>query len=317
MVSVQDFLENLNDLQIVGLILLLNAIAAVIYLLFKLWKRQWKAGLLLCVFMLATPVVGPLNLLLAEMMVSVQKLFSDREINMEDLSFDQRRVRVILDADMEKERNVVPVEEMLIVSDKSSKRETFLEALKEEQAGSLGVIRNAIEDQDMEIAHYAATYVADTITRAKERERTLRETFEADLTRESCDAYTRYLQSVLEKGIFDGVERRRYLAKLEQAYLWQLENSSQSCSIQTMTGIARQWMKMGDMDGAKQWIDRVRSRCYEDLDAFKVCAAYDYHCHDRAALMELLEKVRSSALELDSEALDWIRFFQKPAEAEE
>ncbi len=311
--AVRDFFQGMSDFEIVRLILLINLIVVALYLLFHLWKKRWKKGLLLSVFMLAMPVVGPLYLLFGELLQAIQKLFGNRTVSMEELSFDQSRVRMILDADVEKERNVVPVEEALLVSDKQDKRVRFLEILKQKQTEPLSTIRSAVENEDSEIAHYAAAYVTDTISRVKEREMTLRKAFEENPTLENCEAYTQHLRKAMEMNVFEGAEWRRYLERLEQSYFWQNEKTSRPCSVRDMAGIARQWMKLGDIQSAGRWIDRLRPRCYEDLDAFKACAVYDYRRGDRADLMELLENVRGSALELDSEALDWIRFFDRSA----
>lgn len=312
--AVRGFFGGLTDLQIVVLILLINGVVVALYLLTHLTKRRWKKGLLLCAFMLAVPIVGPLYLLLAELIQTIQKLSGNREVNMKELSFDQRRVQMILDANVEKERNMVPLEEALIVSNRFDKRTTFLEVLKGEDWDVLGVIRGAVDSWDAEIAHYAAAYMTDMITRVKERESVLRKTFEENPTPESAEAYVRHLCHALETGVFEGVEKRRYLERLERGVLWQMENAPQACLVQDMASLARQWIKMGNMDSAKRWIDRVYPRRDEDLDAFKVSAMYEYCCHDRAALMELLDGVHGSALMLDGEALDWIRYFEHPTQ---
>lgn len=313
--AIQAFFAGLSDVQIVQLILLINAVIVAVYLLSHLTRRRWKKGLLLSVFMLAMPVVGPLYLLLGELFQSVQKLFGDRWISTEELSFDQTRVRMILDADVEKDRDVVPVEEALLVSGQSSRREAFLETIKEKNDGAMGIIRGAVESQDAEIAHYAAAYVTDTLTRVKDRESTLRKAFEDKPTPENCIRYTSHLREALHMGVLEGTEKRQFVERLEQSFLWQLENDPSACDMMGITLLAREWMKLGEPDRAKPWIERVQPQCYEDLQAFKVCAVYHYGRHDRAALMALLEQVHGSSLELDSEALEWVRFFERPAEA--
>lgn len=308
--SIQNFFHDMSDRKIVGLILLINLIIVVAYLIAHLSRKRRKKGALLSLFMLSMPIVGPMYLLSAELLQALQKPFGDRDVDMKELSFDQSRIRQITAADEEKDRNVVPVEEALIISDRSDKRETFLQMIKEDDVESLHVVRTAVEDRDPEIAHYAASYLTDMFTRVKEKEASLHKTFEDEPTPQTCGTYARYLRDLLAKNLFEGMEQRRYLERLDDAYLWLLEHSPQNCSIGDMTALARLWLDQNNTEKAGQWIERIRPRCYEDLDAFKVCAIYYYRCGDRDALMDLLQRVRGCALELDSEALEWIRFFE-------
>lgn len=297
--------------EIVTLILLVNLILVIVYLLLHLSKRRWKKGLLVSVFMLSMPVVGPLYLLFTEIMQAIQKLFGDREVSMEELSFDQSRVRMIFEADLEKEYNMVPVEEALIIAGKTDKRGSFLEMLKGQPDGSVGVIWEAVGSMDAEVAHYAAAYLTDTASRIKARESALRNAFEEEATLENCRAYQKYLFEMLGMGIFQGAEQQWYLDRLERCYLWQLQKAPESCTTEDIASLAQKLMKEGELDAAKRWIDQIRPFCCEELESFKACAAYDFRCQDRSGLMELLEKVRYSTLELDSDSLEWIRFFER------
>lgn len=303
------------DFRLIVLILLINTFLTVMYLIIHLRKHQWKKGLLLSIFMLLVPVVGPLYLMLGELLRAIQMSFGDLDINMAELSFSKKRIPQVVEADTEKERNVVPLEEALLVSGRNDKRQTFMEAVKGGSVDDLNVIRDAVADHDPEIAHYAASYMTDMLARVKGRESTLRSAFENNMTVLTCDNYMRHLRHALSMGIFEGAEHRKYLERLENAYLWKLENAPQDCAVWDMTVLMRQWLLLHDMDKAKQWFAQIRPRCYEDLDALKACATYYYSSHNRDALLEILSEVCSSPLELDNEALEWIRFFEDTADA--
>lgn len=305
----KNWFRTMDDFRLVVIILFVNVLAAVVYLIVHLRKNQKKKGFLLAAFMLLVPVVGPLYLLLGELLRAVLMFFGGRDVNMEELSFSKKRVPLVVKADEEKERNVVPLEEALLVSGKVDKRRTFMDAVKDGSVDDISTIRDAVSDEDSEIAHYAASYMTDTLARVKEQESTLRGAFEEDRTVQTCDKYTRHLSKALGMGIFEGAERRKYLERLESAYSWKLENAPEECAVGEMAVLMRQWLGLRDMDKAKQWFVRIRSKCYEDLDAFKACAAYYYGSHDRDALFEMLSEVRGAALQLDNEALEWIRFF--------
>lgn len=311
--EIQVFFHAMDDRKVIELILAINVMIIVVYMIIHLLKRQWKKGILISVFMLSMPIVGPMYLLFGEILHALQKVFGDRNVSLEELSFNKSRVRLIPEADAERERNIVPLEEALLVSGRNEKRQALLDMIKGEEIDDLGAIRRAVADQDPEIAHYAASYVADLLTSAKAKEASLRKEFEDKQTAKTCDDYVRHLRFALELGLFEGMERRRYLGRLEAAYLWKLDHDPQNCTVEDMAALMRQWMQIHDMEKAAQWFERIRPMCYENLDAFKACAIFYYSSQDRDALLDLLSEVRGSALILDSEALEWIRFFSSPA----
>ena len=107
------------------------------------------------------------------------------------------------------------------------------------------MIRQAVEDEDMEISHFASSFISDTVSRYKEQEERLRKNCE-DRKEESLVRYAEYLLNMLQYDIFSVPERRTYLERLEGAFN-RLEKRKVSPVWGTMLARAMTlWSKLGE-----------------------------------------------------------------------
>ena len=276
----------MKDLWLVCLLLILNLIAALIYLVFHLRRGNRKKGLVVFAFMLAAPVVGPLFLGCAELLLTIVHQRRKRDVDLTELSFNKKRVRVLSSADIEKEANRVPIEE-----------------------ASMQVIRNAVEDDDMEISHYAAAFVTDTVARYKDQEASYRRLAQENPTPENLTRYLDFMQDILQQKLFSTSEQRLYAEFLDDFAHMLYEKDPSALQEKTMACMVELWRQLGNEQKAEEWIGIARPRCMDSLDAFKLCAKYYYSLQKKDAFFRLIDEVKKSSLILDSEALDWIRFY--------
>lgn len=61
----------------------------------------------------------------------------------------------------EKEMNVVPLEEALLVNDLSTRRRVIIDLLKQDSIGHLEVLRMAVSNEDSETSHYAVSAIME------------------------------------------------------------------------------------------------------------------------------------------------------------
>jgi hypothetical protein len=73
----------------------------------------------------------------------------------------EQRERSIFKEDVEKERNVVPIEDALILNENKVRRTMLLNLLKEESIQNIETIKFALENEDSETSHYAATAIME------------------------------------------------------------------------------------------------------------------------------------------------------------
>ena len=114
------------------ILLLLNALAVVVYLLWCLilkvvFRRNTKSLWLKALVMLLCPVAGICFFLAGYLFY---RLFFFVAVDLEDVVFSKDRIDPAMPAEEERESNMVPIEEALAVTDKDNLRNVMLDVVK-------------------------------------------------------------------------------------------------------------------------------------------------------------------------------------------
>lgn len=301
----------MSDYEIKGfmLLLLFNMMIAVIVFFWHVKKRQKKKGLIVSLFFVLVPIVGAGLFLAARITNGVVLLISrkEHEVNERELSFSKKRQKELLNPDVEQGINKVSVEEALLMSDRVNKRQVFIDLLKtDDYDNSMGLIKDAVENEDTEIAHFAAAFVTDAQARYKEKEQEFYQKVK-ESNREFKMEYCLYMFSMLEHDIFSVPERKVYLSHLDEV-LKQMRGEEKGIPGEMAARMAQLCSGMGEEREA-EWIEIASEYSMSHLDAFKVCLKYYYEMQKKEEFFDLLQRVKESSLALDNEALEWIRFF--------
>ena len=300
-----------SDGSFVIILLIINFILALIYLILHLPRKGGKRGLLNFLFMLIFPVVGFLFLLMARLMSLLFQRLREAGIAMEELSFDKTKVRLPADIDVEEELNTVPIEEVMIMADKNARRNSLINVLKtDDYQDMMGQLQNFVENDDMEVAHYAATFITDTKARFKAQEAKMRVKDENDTDEEYLNKYISFMVENLDSSLFSRSELKGYASYLDKAMELLNEKAPDQLTDTALQALIDLWLQTGNTERSDRWIPRARSYADQSLVCFKLCASYYFRNNDKNGFFHLLEETRSSTMYLDSEALEWIRFFK-------
>lgn len=293
------------------IIWLLNICLAAIYFFYRgVIKKEYRKAFLMFLFMALVPVVGILYMVVSEGINELIFRKRDGLLKEDELSFNKKRTRMIIDDDIEKEIDCVPIEEALRISDAENRRRTFLEALKRPDAEDyMKGIHRVMGQEDYEIVHYAASYITDSIARFKTDEGKLRSLSENAENPETIMLYVRYCMNFLEKKVLGDFEQNMYLIMLEKHMerLYTLEPQKVNGEmISELLGI----MKGFPMEeNEEKWMNRGKVLAETDLAAAKEVMKYYFEKENKEKFEETLEQIKESALVLDSEMLEWIRFY--------
>ena len=146
------------SLVVAAVLLLLHALVCLV-----LWTLM-KLGLLpvrghMLAVMVLVPLWGPLLVVLLSLRSAV---FGDdlKDATLESLRINDDMHRSMLVQGREGDDGVVPLEEALIVNDQGDRRRLMLSMLTEDPDAYLAQLQAAKLNDDVEVAHYAATAVA-------------------------------------------------------------------------------------------------------------------------------------------------------------
>ena len=160
------------------LVFLLNLLAALLYLLLGTlvvsplrMRKERKAGtevlhdnrrtyLLRFLVMVFCPVVGPLFFCFSYLLFRLPLWMQP---NLVDAVFSKERVRSWTRADEERCRNILPLEEAMFINEKRDLRLVMMNTIRGDVHAALGVITLALNSEDSETAHYAATVLTSEL----------------------------------------------------------------------------------------------------------------------------------------------------------
>lgn len=123
----------------------------------------------------------------------------------------ENRGEAILKPDAEREMNIVPLEEALLVNDFAIRRKAMIDVLKQDSLEYLGVLQTAVGNEDTETSHYAASAIMEV-----KRQLMLKlQQFEVRYEKEKDDpfllrAYADVLKSYMRSGFLDERTEMKY-----------------------------------------------------------------------------------------------------------
>ncbi len=219
-------------------ILIINTIIAIIYMLWAiLFRNKNEEGenrryshiiRAVCIFL--CPVVGLLFFLTGMLLRTV---FFRSPVDLEDVVFSKERVRSHTKADEEREKNIVPIQEALAVTDYTQMRRLMLNVIKGDIARSLSSIALALDSEDSETSHYAASVLSKALNEFRVTVRKIdQEIHNEENERQQRDDYCvlliDYMNEVLKQKVFTDVEQKYFVEMLadtgEIVYQDQLED---------------------------------------------------------------------------------------------
>ena len=167
------------------------------------------------IVMILCPVIGPLFFCLSYLLYHT---VMRSQVDLEDVIFSKDRVRVQLRADEDRERNIVPIEEAIAVSEKKELRLAMMNMIKGEIRNSLSSVALALNTKDSESSHYAASVLSDELNEFRMNVQKLyRGIQEEEEGQSECEEMLLdYMDSILKQGVFSDLEQKKEGQRMAQ-----------------------------------------------------------------------------------------------------
>lgn len=305
--------------QIFLLVILINTLIAIIYLIWGiLAHRKNEEGedgrlvyIIKAICMLICPVVGILFFLIGNIFKAI---FFKEAVDLDDVIFSKERVRQLSKANEEREMNLVPIQEALAVSEQANLRQLMLDVLKGDIDKSLASIALALNSEDSETSHYAASVLSKELNDFRVNARRLEQ--QMDESEDDAHEYARllvtYLDKVLKQRVFTSVEQKHFIGTMERAgeKLYETEKfKTQAGAYNSYAAIAGRIMDENEFERAKVWCDRALKVFPGDYASYQSKLKYLFATEQKDEFRVLLDELKSSGIEIDSETLEMIRVF--------
>lgn len=288
-----------------------NVLIVAIYVIWNVArKREKPIGYGTKAFvMLLCPVVGPLFIGLGYVL---HRCFFYREVDLDAIIFKKDRVKTYQHADEERGRTMVSMEEALTITDKDNLRTLMLNIVRGDIRNSLASISLALDSEDSETSHYAASVLQDALNDFRTTVQKCRN--EIEKRGENEIEYTvmliDYMDRVLRQQVFTDMEQRTFVTWLDEICEILYSRARERMTSFHFEAVSLRHLEIGEYSICEKWCERARS-CYPDTLSTYTCQLKLYFSNgDRKRFFDVMEELRNSNIVIDNETLELIRVFQ-------
>lgn len=298
------------------MLVILNCLVSLGYLLWYLVFKQdadnRKQYIMHTIVMLLCPVVGPAYFVFGFLKYHFAE-FGGRDLS--DVEFSKRRHAARLKADEERERNIVPVEEAILISDQEKKRTNMLNVLLGETGESLSAIALALASDDSEVAHYAASFLQSKLDDFREHVRQATQTIQEKQSREEpCQEDVLSLiydmNHILKQKVLTQVEQTDYIGQMEALCKELYENDREKMETGCYSSLISLLIDQKDTEKAELWGERFAAQYPDQLGAYSLRLKLYFETERKDKFFDVLTQLRASQIVIDNQTLELIRMIQ-------
>lgn len=298
------------SLVVATVLLLVHALVCLV-----LWTLM-KLGLLpvrghMLAVMVLVPLWGPL---LVVLLIARSAVFGDdlKDATLEALRINDDMHRSMLVQGREGDDGVVPLEEALIVNDPGDRRRLMLSMLTEDPDAYLAQLQAAKLNDDVEVAHYAATAVAQISKESDLKLQQLERAFKTDPSAQNLNAYCDYLGTYLASGLAEGrvaqIQRQQYARLLARRCE---REDGLALRVRYATALA----DAGEVDEAEDVAERLVADTPDEQDVWMLCLRLAVLRHDGEMVQRVIDAVDKQHVYLSAENREKLAFWREGGEA--
>lgn len=296
---------------VVSIVLLLihALVCLVLWTLMKLGLLPVRGHML--AVMVLVPLWGPL---LVVLLIARSAVFGDdlKDATLEALRINDDMHRSMLVQGREGDDGVVPLEEALIVNDPGDRRRLMLSMLTEDPDAYLAQLQAAKLNDDVEVAHYAATAVAQISKESDLKLQQLERAFKTDPSAQNLDVYCDYLGTYLASGLAEGrvaqIQRQQYARLLARRCE---REDGLALRVRYATALA----DAGEVDEAEDVAERLVADAPDEQDVWMLCLRLAVLRHDGEMVQRVIDAVDKQHVYLSAENREKLGFWREGGEA--
>lgn len=301
-----------EKLILLGILLIVNLCCVIIYWLWNIpiVRKEERKDFWLCgIVMLLCPVIGMCFFSLSQLFYRV---FFFEPVDLEGVIFSKERVRTFIRADEESERNMVPLEEAIEVADTDSLRNLMMNIVRGDIQKSLSAIALALNSEDTETAHYAASVLQDALndfrsTVQKEYKKLTQNTKNASV---SASLLIDYMNRVLVQRVLTEIEQKDYTSILDEVCEFLYEKEKERMTSSQFEMVSLRLLEVEDYVNCQKWCERAVYQYPNTLSTYTCQLKLFFNSGQKERFFEVLNELKQSSIVIDSETLELIRVFR-------
>lgn len=292
------------------ILMFLNLCIAVVYLILNYIRNEEKkiSVLIKTGVMLTCPLIGPAFIFMAYFLY---RFVMSQNLDLEDVVFSKDRVETFMKPDEDVERNMVSLEEALAVTDRKNLRTLMMNVIRGDYRNSLYSISLALNSEDSETAHYAASVLQEVLNdfRGTVQKKYVECQQEGEEQEENCVDLIGYMNPILEQKVFTELEQRSMVEKMDEvaelAFHLNREKISSSCYEKVILRL----LDLEDYERCRTWCGRAYEQYPQALASYTCQLKLFFSCGERENFFRVMKELRESDIAIDNETLELIRTF--------
>jgi hypothetical protein len=258
--------------------------------------------------MLLCPVVGPLFFGVGQL---IYYILFQQDVDLEDVIFSKERVVTYLHADEERDRNMVPLEEAIAVSDKKSLRTLMLNIIKGDIQKVLPAIALALNSEDSETSHYAASVLRDELNDFRVNvQKIFLEIKNEDENQTDCEnLLLPYMNSVLEQRVFTDMEQEAMVKQLANVGEILYKKSPAQMKSRYYEWICLRLLEIQEFQAVEEWCQIAINQYPKELSSYTCQLKLYFTMQEKTKFFEVMNQLKQSNIVIDRETLELIRTF--------
>lgn len=293
------------------LLIFVNTLIAIIYLVLNYYRGKGtrESGIFRAVVMLLCPVVGPCFFLLSYI---VYKVFLSAPVDLDDVIFSKERVRTFVHAEEERERNIVPLEEAIEISNTGELRNLMMNVVRGDIRKSLAAISLALNSGDTETAHYAASVLQDALNdfrmNVQKQYKLVMDGGEHQV--EYAGILVDYMDQVLKQKVFTDMEQSNYVGIMDEVCDVLYIRGRGHMTSEQYEAVSLRLLEIEDYENCQKWCERAEYQYPDALATYTCQLKLYFNSGQKRRFFEVLDALKHSTVVIDSETLELIRAFQ-------
>ncbi|MFD1954130.1 hypothetical protein ACFSL6_08085 [Paenibacillus thailandensis] len=278
-----------------------------------LYPRSPKEWLVRGSVVIALPVIGWLTPLFwpGRLYRTRDKDKPDRDV-FADREFDVQFTTVHAKMEIEKELDVIPVEEALVLGDIADRRKVMLDLLKLDAMKHLDVLQKGVGNEDSETSHYAVSAIVEVKRNLTLSLQELSVRYEADRNDlEVLRAYAEVIDGYTRSGFLDGQSLKNY--KTTYLGLLAREIELDPAAEQAYRRKAAAEIELGRYRDAEETASLYKERYPDKEEPYLLLIEVYYYMRSYGKIQAVLDGLKNSPVRLSHRGLTQVRLWAEGA----
>lgn len=303
-------MSSTGQIVLIIIVIIINTLVAAGYLLLHTVIRhdKEKSIIIRAFVMFLCPIIG---VLFVSLSFILYKLFMSEPVDLEDVIFSKVRTKFESKPDEEKERNMIPLEEAIAISEKQDLRKLVMNVVSNNVEDSLASLTLALNSEDSETSHYAASVLQDALNNFRVHvDVDYRKILDGVGNRvQIAEELLQYMDDYLKQKVFIDMEQKNYVIILENIAEIIYENDSNRMISPWYESVSLRLLETGEYDLCEKWCLRAKQHFPDSLLTYTCLLKLYFTTSRREEFFEAIDELRSSSIVIDKETLELIRVF--------